>query len=287
MNTDITSPEAVDGGVAILNLFRVSPLTGLAVLVTLAIILWCAVLLPRVKWPHHRFLVGFIGLASVYNGLRLVKDAGVNWIGSDLFADSVPSLIVTLLYGVAVFVLEAFCAEHQITKLRLRVAEAFTRDGQAPDPKEVERRSAQLAASTRPKGADMALALIDGDGQISFANRPAQLLAEREEDTRLQGLVNLAAKVANGDAASAFCVRTALRGWSGSQCEVLAVGFEVPDRPDDDRRAALAIVPLRGHLLDQCLAPGGAAVVIPKQEEGQRTNNEKRTNKECSECQLQ
>ncbi len=271
---------------AILQLFRISPLTGLAVLASLATILWCAILLPRVKWPQHRFLVGFVGLTSVYNGLRLVKDAGVDWIGSKLFSDSLPSLIVTLLYVVAVFVLEAFCAEHHITKLRLRVAEASAKDGRAPDPEEVARQAARLKAANRSRGTDMALALVDGDGRISFANRQAQLLADQEGGARLQDLLNLTAKLAGGDAESAFCVRTAVDTLAGPQCEVLAVGFEIPDLSGQGRRAALAIVPIKGRLLDQCFAPGSATTAPSIQEKGEQISADK-TNDGYTQCQLQ
>ncbi len=120
-------------------MFRSNVFVGLAMCACLAAILWCILLLPKLTRGHERFLVGFIGLISTFQGLRILKDTGV-WEPPRFssFAD-VATLIVCGLYLVALSVVHVFGAEHRRTTLRLRLSEANEKPptvfGQAQLPK--------------------------------------------------------------------------------------------------------------------------------------------------------
>ncbi len=58
--------------------FHSAPLAGLALLVCLATIFWCAWSLRRCVYDTlDRYLLGFIGLLAVYQGLRLLKEKNI------------------------------------------------------------------------------------------------------------------------------------------------------------------------------------------------------------------
>lgn len=107
----------------ILELFRANPFTGLALGACLGAILWCIVLLPRLGRGHERFLVASIGLMAVFEGLRLLKDAGIWKPAQGSAYEEAAKFIVCCLYLAALLVVQVFGAEHRRTKLRLRLSE--------------------------------------------------------------------------------------------------------------------------------------------------------------------
>jgi phosphatidylserine synthase len=108
----------------LVQVFRSNVFVGLAMCACLAAILWCVFLMPKLTRGPERFLVGFIGLISTFQGLRILKDAGVWELPRfSSFAD-LATLIVCGLCLVALFVVQIFGAEHRRTTLRLRLSEA-------------------------------------------------------------------------------------------------------------------------------------------------------------------
>jgi PAS domain S-box-containing protein len=107
----------------LLHTFRTSPVTGLSVCVCLTTILWCITLLHRMSNSSDRFLVGFIGLVAICQGLRLLREIGL-WSTASGYLDGAVNLTITLLYLVAVMVLQLYTAEHSRNRMRLRLAEA-------------------------------------------------------------------------------------------------------------------------------------------------------------------
>ncbi|MDP2995863.1 MAG: hypothetical protein Q8N47_00155 [Bryobacterales bacterium] len=108
----------------LVHMFRSNVFVGLAICACLAAILWCILLLRKLARGHERFLVGFIGLISIFQGLRILKDAGI-WDPPRFskFAD-LATLIVCGLCLAALFVVHIFGTEHRRTTLRLRLSEA-------------------------------------------------------------------------------------------------------------------------------------------------------------------
>jgi hypothetical protein len=108
----------------LVEMFRANPFIGLTMCVCLLAIFWCIALLPRLGRGHERFLVGFIGLIAIYQGLRMLKDAGVWKPPGPSSLENAATFIVCTLYLVALVVVQIFGAEHHRTKVRLRLAEA-------------------------------------------------------------------------------------------------------------------------------------------------------------------
>lgn len=104
--------------------FRSNVFIGLAMCACLAAILWCILLLPKLTRGHERFLVGFIGLISTFQGLRILKDAGIWEPPRFSKLTDLATLIVCGLCLVALFVVHIFGTEHRRTTLRLRLSEA-------------------------------------------------------------------------------------------------------------------------------------------------------------------
>ena len=105
-------------------MFRSNAFIGLAMCACLAAILWCVLLMPKLARGRERFLVGLIGLISIFQGLRILKDAGVWALPRFSTLTDLATLIVSGLYLVALFVVHVFGSEHRRTTLRLRLSEA-------------------------------------------------------------------------------------------------------------------------------------------------------------------
>ena len=110
--------------IPLVHLFQKSPPYALSLLVCLATSLWSARLIRRTGDQHERFLVGFVGLVSVYEGLRILKDAGFEFaIVAPVWADF-STLVVSLLFLLALLVLKIASRDHRRTKEHLRLVEA-------------------------------------------------------------------------------------------------------------------------------------------------------------------
>jgi PAS domain-containing protein len=108
----------------LIEIFRATPIVGVSLLVCLATLVWCIMLVPRLKHSHDRFLVGLVGLLSIYHGLRVLKDTGL-WTGAvDTKLEQIGSFAITGLYLLAVLILEVYTTENRKNVLRLRLAEA-------------------------------------------------------------------------------------------------------------------------------------------------------------------
>jgi len=168
-----------------LQIFKTNPVAGLSVLVCLATILWCTVLIRRYRSSKDRYLLGLIGLISVYQSLRVLRDFGI-WAMPRLpNLDASVELTVSLLYLLAAVILRASSVDRANTKVRLRLVEANesrapafhaiapgTRESaRAPDcegPGEVA--SALLQASP------LAVFSVDRDGLVTYWNGAAERL---------------------------------------------------------------------------------------------------------------
>jgi hypothetical protein len=117
----------------LIQLFQKSPAEALALLVCLATSMWSARLVPRSGDNHERFLVGFIGLVSVYEGFRILKDAGFEFASVGQIWSDFSTLVVSMLFLLALLVLKIASHEHRRTKEHLRLVEATDSLGTLPD----------------------------------------------------------------------------------------------------------------------------------------------------------
>jgi len=115
--------------------FRFAPSAALAVLVCLATIFWCVWLLRRSVYDTlDRFLLGFIGLLAIYQGLRLLKDIGLVTLFSSHTLNHVVELTVALLYLLSTLIMRSSSRQRRYADFQIRSARAEPRKSlQLPD----------------------------------------------------------------------------------------------------------------------------------------------------------
>lgn len=99
-------------------------LVGLSLIVSLITLIWCAILIPRVKNKPDRFLVAIVGLLSFLHIFKLVQETGIWPIPIPAHLKPVSGLLVALGFLAAVFLLGAYRSQHRRVEYRLRLAEA-------------------------------------------------------------------------------------------------------------------------------------------------------------------
>jgi hypothetical protein len=107
------------------NVFAAKPFAALSVLVCLATIASC-ISLKRRYMTHvaDRFLVGFVGLLAIFQGLRIVQSLGLFALPSSGGVSDLVDLVVTLLYFQAPMVLRLSSYDRLSTDFELRLARA-------------------------------------------------------------------------------------------------------------------------------------------------------------------
>jgi hypothetical protein len=109
----------------IFHVLRVSPFLGLALCVCLVTIGWCFLVLRN--GLHHtvdRFMIGFIGLLSVYQGTQILKSVGLLQLSDSRALDNAVELVVTALYLAAGVLLKSSSRHRFAIMFQLRLAEA-------------------------------------------------------------------------------------------------------------------------------------------------------------------
>lgn len=108
--------------------FRFAPSAALAVLVCLVTISWCFWLLRRTVYHTlDRFLLGFIGLLSIYQGLRVLKEVGLMTVFSNRFLNNFVELAVALLYLMAALIMRLSSEQRRYSDFQFRAAKAEPR----------------------------------------------------------------------------------------------------------------------------------------------------------------
>src|SRR5258708_39423657 len=106
------------------RLFDVSPFLALSFCVCMGTVLWCIILLRR--GCHHvadRFLIGFIGLLTVYQSVNIMRRGGVLAIPHLRHVDEAIDLLVNSLYLIAALLLRMSNHDRFATIFQLRLAE--------------------------------------------------------------------------------------------------------------------------------------------------------------------
>jgi hypothetical protein len=109
----------------LLQLFSSNPMAAVALLLSLATMLWCIRLLRSQHTRMDRYLMSFLGLIALYQGLRILQDNGFWSLGPNLhtisgFADAA----IASLYLVSTSIFQISSKDRHNTKLQLRVVEA-------------------------------------------------------------------------------------------------------------------------------------------------------------------
>lgn len=106
------------------DLSQLGLLVGLSLLISLATLVWCAILIPRLKYSPDRLLVGVVGLLCFLHISKLLQDTGVWPVPVSAMLPPMSGLVSALLFLAVVFLLGAYRAQHRRVEYRLRLAEA-------------------------------------------------------------------------------------------------------------------------------------------------------------------
>ena len=106
------------------QIFRASPLLGLALCVCLATILWCLLLARRQRSGLDKTLTGLLGMIAVYEAVRILKECGILLIPGIRNLEGWVDFIIAFLYLIAALILKVSSVDRANTKVRLRLVEA-------------------------------------------------------------------------------------------------------------------------------------------------------------------
>ena len=107
------------------HIFTVKPLAALSVVLCLATILSC-VLLER-KRPHQgadRFLIAFLGLLSIYQGMRILHAAGIVKLSVNAKMDDAIDLMVAVFILLATVMMRFATVNHLDAESAMRLVRA-------------------------------------------------------------------------------------------------------------------------------------------------------------------
>ena len=108
----------------LVQIFRASPLMGLALCICLITILWCFLMSKRQQVGLDKILTGVLGLIAVYEAIRVLKDAGVVLFPGIQRLDGWVDFLIASMYLIAALILKVSSSERASTQMRLRLVEA-------------------------------------------------------------------------------------------------------------------------------------------------------------------
>jgi PAS domain-containing protein len=108
----------------LVQIFRASPLMGLALCICLTTIFWCFLMAKRQQVGLDKVLTGVLGLIAIYEAIRVLKDAGVILFPGIQQLDGWVDFLIASMYFIAALILKVSSSERASTKVRLRLVEA-------------------------------------------------------------------------------------------------------------------------------------------------------------------
>ncbi|MBI5280249.1 MAG: hypothetical protein HY858_01110 [Candidatus Solibacter usitatus] len=114
------------------RMMQANPLAALTLLCCLLTLYKSARLVGHMKWWDDRYLIAFIGLISIEQGLRVLKNEGVIGLGSRPLESAV-DLIVAALFLLALMVARTQASDHHQARMTVRLLEANLRN-RTPNP---------------------------------------------------------------------------------------------------------------------------------------------------------
>lgn len=180
-----------------LKLLQSHPLNGIALLVSLSVIIWCILLLRRIRGLHNRILTGLVGMTAVFQGLRLLQGTGLLPEASRTGIDDAVNLLVTGIYLASLFALRGLIRESATTAMALRLAESnqakpLQHPHAAPIMVRVMPTPADDLSRVVLDAAPIPMFAVGLDGKVNYWNRAAeQALGWSRDEVLGQKLPNM------------------------------------------------------------------------------------------------
>lgn len=108
----------------LVQIFRASPLMGLALCICLTTIFWCFLMAKRQQVGLDKILTGVLGLIAIYEAIRVLKDAGVILFPGIQKLDGWADFIIASMYLIAALILKVSSNQRASTQVKLRLVEA-------------------------------------------------------------------------------------------------------------------------------------------------------------------
>jgi PAS fold len=155
------------------QLLRANPVLALSLLICIATILWCILLTRRQRNGLDKVLTGLLGLITIYESLRILKDSGFGALAHFHALDSWVDFISATLYLVAALILKTSSVDRSATRVHLRLMEA--------DEKRVDLANAVIAAVPElghplVDSSPLAMFATDVHGTVTYCNTAAEVL---------------------------------------------------------------------------------------------------------------
>ena len=148
------------------HLLKNDPFAGAAVCLTLVTLFWCGRTVRYQNGRADRLLMGLLGLLTMYEGLRVMRDSGLWTMTSSLhLMDSFADFVVAAVCLVAAIILRISSIEHVSTAMRLRLAEANEMLQEAKARREAAKQLESIAMFT-----------VDANGEVEKWNIAAELV---------------------------------------------------------------------------------------------------------------
>jgi PAS domain-containing protein len=156
----------------LVQIFRASPLMGLALCICLTTIFWCFLMAKRQQVGLDKILTGVLGLIAIYEAIRVLKDAGVILFPGIQQLDGWVDFLIASMYFIAALILKISGNERATTHVKLRLVEA--------NEKTVEPGKVAGMGATEPvnlmDASPLAAFAVDLNGMVSYWNAAAEHL---------------------------------------------------------------------------------------------------------------
>jgi PAS domain-containing protein len=225
----------------LVQIFRASPLMGMALCICLATILWCFLMAKRQRSGLDKILTGVLGLISTYEAIRVLKDSGVVLFPGMGKLDGWVDFLIACMYLIAALILKISASDHTTTQVKLRLVEANEKTielgkGVPMTPSE---------AATLLDASPLTMFAVDGNGFVVYWNAAAERLLGWKRDEVLGQPLPVAG-------------RGPLRNKQGQRLE--AAIWTAPIRSNGSARGTLTIAADKSSLLD---IPSKVELAVP------------------------
>lgn len=165
------------GRMEIFHLLRSHPLNGMALVVSIAVMVWCLFMVRRVQTRTDRMLTGLIGLTAVFHSLRLLAGSGFFLQTSRPTLDDIFNIFFTAISPAVLWYLKKVSSEYLAMRFAVRLAESD--QSTPPYFGRIQHGVIQRRPFTEPSNSlfdamPMAMFAVSLDGNVSCWNRAAE-----------------------------------------------------------------------------------------------------------------
>ncbi len=216
----------------LVQIFRASPMMGLALCICLMTIFWCFLMAKRQQAGLDKVLTGLLGLIAIYEAIRVLKDAGVVLFPGIQKLDGWVDFLIASMYFIAALILRVSSVERTTTQVKLRLVEA--------NEKTVDLGKGAGMVTPEPvnllDGSPLAAFAVDVNGTVIYWNASAERMLGWKRDEILGEPLPATGKGPlrnkQGQEVAATVWTSPIRCASGASRGILTMATEQSTAPD-------------------------------------------------------